>query len=164
MPKQRRNFSGAEKIVILREHLLDKVPISEVCEQHGLQPTMFYHWQKKLFENGTTVFDQPGRKSSRQKAAEARRIEVLEHKLQEKNEVLGELMGEHVALNTDFRRGVYAYVTTCASLNRVPDINEACVIAKTMKCDFHMWSVELSDYLLSTAYDIRENGVSNRSY
>jgi len=43
MPKQRRNFSGAEKIAIPWEHLLDKVPVSEVCEQYGLQPTMFYN-------------------------------------------------------------------------------------------------------------------------
>ena len=71
MPKQRKNFSGAEKIAVLREHPLDKVPISEVCEQHGLQPTMFYNWQKKLFENGATVFDQPGRKLH--EAREARR-------------------------------------------------------------------------------------------
>jgi len=65
---------------------------------------MFYNWQKKLFENGAMVFDQPGRESSRQKAAKARRIEVLEHKLQEKNEVLGELMGEHVALKKTLGR------------------------------------------------------------
>ena len=39
MPRQRRNFSGAEKTAILREHLIEKVPISEVCEKHGLQPT-----------------------------------------------------------------------------------------------------------------------------
>ena len=43
MSKQRRNFSGAEKIAIPWEHLLDKVPVSEVCEQYGLQPTMFYN-------------------------------------------------------------------------------------------------------------------------
>jgi transposase len=98
MPRERRKFSGAEKMAILREHLIHKVPISEVCERHGLQPTIFYNWQKKLFENGAAVFDQPRRKSPREKAAEARRIETLERKLQEKNEVLGELMGEHVAL------------------------------------------------------------------
>ena len=98
MPKQRRNFSGAEKIAILREHLIEKVPISEVCEKRGLQPAMFYQWQKKLFENGAAVFDQPHRKSSRQEAAETRRIAALEAKMQEKNEVLAELMGEHVAL------------------------------------------------------------------
>ena len=71
MPRQRRNFSGAEKIAILREHLIGKVPISEVCDKHGLQPAMFYQWQKKLFEDGVAVFDQPRRKSSRQQAAEA---------------------------------------------------------------------------------------------
>ena len=98
MPRQRRNFSGTEKMAILREHLIEKVPISEVCDRHGLQPAMFYHWQKKLFENGAAVFDQPGRKSSRQEAAEARRIAALEAKVQEKNEVLAELMGEHMAL------------------------------------------------------------------
>ena len=47
MPKQRRNYSGAERIAILREHLLDKVPICEVCEQHGLQPRMFYNWRSR---------------------------------------------------------------------------------------------------------------------
>jgi len=98
MPKQRRSFSGADKMAILREHLIEKVPISEVCEKHGLQPTMFYVWQKKLFEEGAAVFDQPRRKSSRQQAAEARKVEALEAKVREKNEVLAELMGEHVAL------------------------------------------------------------------
>ncbi|MGQ9652049.1 MAG: MopE-related protein [Phycisphaerae bacterium] len=44
MPRERRNFSGAEKMAILREHLIEKVPISEVCEKHGLQPTVFYGW------------------------------------------------------------------------------------------------------------------------
>jgi transposase-like protein len=98
MPRQRRNFSGAEKIAILREHLIEKVPISELCDKHGLQPAMFYQWQKKLFENGAAVFDRPRRKSSRQEAAEAGRIAALEAKVQEKNEVMAELMGEHVAL------------------------------------------------------------------
>ncbi len=38
MPRGRRNFSGAQKLAILWEHLIEKVPISEVCEKHGLQP------------------------------------------------------------------------------------------------------------------------------
>ncbi|MFQ5352711.1 MAG: transposase [Candidatus Binatia bacterium] len=98
MRRQRRNFSGPEKMAILREHLIDRVPVSEVCDKHGLNPTLFYHWQKKLFEDGAMVFEQPRRKSNRQKAAETARIEKLEAKVQEKNEVLAELMGEHVAL------------------------------------------------------------------
>ena len=104
MPRQRRNFTGADKVRILREHLIDKVPISEVCEKHGLQPTVFYQWQKKLFEDGAAVFEQPRRKAPRQQAAEARRLAALQHKLQEKNEVLAELMGEHVALKKTLGR------------------------------------------------------------
>ncbi len=98
MRRERRNFSGPEKMAVLREHLIDKVPVSEVCEKHGLNPTLFYQWQKKLFEEGAVVFEQPRAQSNRQKAAETRRIEALEAKVQEKNEVLAELMGEHVAL------------------------------------------------------------------
>lgn len=108
MPKQRRNFSGTEKMAILREHLIEKTPISEVCDKHGLQPTVFYQWQKKLFEEGARVFDS-GRSSpagsegssgsaSRRPSAQTRKIEALQAKLHQKDEVLAELMGEHVAL------------------------------------------------------------------
>ena len=83
---------------ILREHLIEHIPVSEICDKHGIQPTLFHLWQKKLFEEGASVFDRPARKSSRQKSADAAKIEKLEAKLQQKNEVLGELMGEHIAL------------------------------------------------------------------
>ena len=88
-------------MAILREHLIEKVPISEVCEKHGLQPTVFYGWQKRLFEEGAAVFEFPKGgppKSSRQPSAAARRIEALEAKIRHKDEVLAELLGEHVAL------------------------------------------------------------------
>lgn len=49
---ERRNCSGAEKMAILREHLIENVPISKVCEKHGLQPTVFYGWQKRLLAEG----------------------------------------------------------------------------------------------------------------
>ena len=95
VPTHRRHFTGAQKLAILREHLIEKVPLSEVCRKHDIQPTLFYLWQKKLFEDGATVFDA---RPDSQQAAEARRLAAVENKLQQKNEVLAELMGEHVAL------------------------------------------------------------------
>ena len=77
MAKERRRFSGAEKLAILREHLIERVPISEVCDKHGVQPTLFYAWQKKLFEEGVMVFEQPRAKSTRRQAAEQRKIDAL---------------------------------------------------------------------------------------
>jgi transposase len=103
MPTQRRNFTGAEKLAILREHLLDKVPISEVCQKHGLQPTVFYFWQKKLFEEGAVIFESRAA-NTRQQSDDARKIQALQAKLQQKNEVLAELMGEHVELKKSLGR------------------------------------------------------------
>jgi chromate transporter len=42
-------------MAILREHLIDKVPISAVCDKHGLQPAMFYQWQNKTGESTKSV-------------------------------------------------------------------------------------------------------------
>jgi len=52
MTKERRQFSAEEKVAILRKHLVEKGPISDVCDECGIQPTQFYQWQKTLFEGG----------------------------------------------------------------------------------------------------------------
>jgi transposase-like protein len=92
---QRKNYTAEQKVAILREHLLEKVPISDLCERHGMHPTMFYRWQKDFFENGALAFQQKNRANHQ---AEQERIEFLEKKIQRKDEVLAELMAEHIAL------------------------------------------------------------------
>ena len=42
MRKERRHHTGEEKVAILRRHLLNKVPVSDLCDELGLQPTVFY--------------------------------------------------------------------------------------------------------------------------
>jgi transposase len=95
MRKGRKHYTGEEKVVILRRHLLDKVPVSDLCEELGLQPTVFYRWQKEFFENGAAAFQS---KSRSDRPDEQKRIEFLEKKIQTKDEVLAELMAEHIAL------------------------------------------------------------------
>jgi len=56
--KSRRHYSPQQKVVILREHLTEQVPISELCEKHHRHPTLFYQWQKTFFENGAAAFEQ----------------------------------------------------------------------------------------------------------
>ena len=99
MKKQRKQYTPEEKVAILRRHLLEKEPISKLCDEVGLQPTVFYRWQKEFFENGAAAFQTRGR-SSQQPQQE--RIEYLEKKIQTKDEVLAELMAEHLALKKDF--------------------------------------------------------------
>ena len=95
MKKKRYNYRPEEKVAILKRHLVDRVPVSDLCDQYNLQPTVFYRWQKAFFENGATAFEK-ARKGV--KDHKAKRIETLEKKLQTKNEVLSELMEEHVKL------------------------------------------------------------------
>ena len=93
MKKQRKHYTPEEKVAILRRHLLEQVPISEICEKHGLQPTVFYRWQKEFFENGSAAFQPKARPNH---SAEQERIDYLEKKIQTKDEVLAELMAEQV--------------------------------------------------------------------
>ena len=92
----RKHRSPEEKIKILRQHLLDKVPISEVCEQHQINPTLFYQWQKTFFENGAAAFaKQP---HSRSLGKQEQTITALEDKLKRKDEVIAEIMAEYIGL------------------------------------------------------------------
>jgi len=56
MPKVRKNYSAKEKVAILRRHLIDHVPVSQLCDEYQLQPTLFYRWQKQFFEQGEAAF------------------------------------------------------------------------------------------------------------
>jgi len=102
MKKQRKHYAPEEKVAILRRHLLEKEPISKLCDELGLQPTVFYRWQKEFFENGAAAFEQKARPNH---SAEQERIAYLEKKIQTKDEVLAELMAEHVALKKDASSG-----------------------------------------------------------
>ena len=97
MKTERKHYTAVEKVAILRRHLLDKVPVSDLCEENGLQPTVFYRWQKEFFENGAAAF-QAKERPALQREERQKRIEFLEKKVQTKDEVLAELMAEHVAL------------------------------------------------------------------
>lgn len=97
--RERRHFSGEEKVKILRMHLVEGKAVSDLCEEHQISPSLFYQWQRTFFENGAKAFE-GSRKNQKQTQAEAK-IEVLQSKLQRKHEVLSELMEEHVRLKKD---------------------------------------------------------------
>jgi transposase len=97
--KPRQHHSAAEKVAILRRHLIDKVPISDLCDELGLRPNLIYLWQKMFFEQGAAAFERTGKSKKQGKEsadAKERKIAALELKLANKNEVISELMEENV--------------------------------------------------------------------
>jgi len=100
MNSNRRHFTPQEKVALLRRHLLEKIPISTLCEEAKIAPTLFYQWQREFFENGQAAFADKanGRQAKRAEEALQAKVDFLQAKLQRKDEVLAELMEEHVAL------------------------------------------------------------------
>lgn len=97
--KSRRQFDGSQKVAIVKRHLVDKVPVSDLCDEYQILPNQFYQWQKQLFEQGASAFE---RKSGKHLTdARDQKIARLEAKLTEKNEVVAELLQEHVQLKKE---------------------------------------------------------------
>lgn len=97
MNKTRRHFADHDKVAILKRHLIDKVPVSDLCDELNIYPNQFYDWLKKFFENGHLAFAN-GRKSKAAEDAQQAKIQQLEAKLVRKNEVMAELMEAHTEL------------------------------------------------------------------
>lgn len=99
--RSRRQHRPEEKLAILKEHLVDHKPVSEVCERHGVQPSLFYYWQRQLFENGAAAFAPTSRVASSRDQQQAARIERLEAKLARKDAVIAEISEDLVQLKKD---------------------------------------------------------------
>jgi transposase len=95
MEKTRRHFTPQQKVAVLREHLVEHVPVSDLCDKHKLHPTVFCQWQKAFFENGTTAFESR-RPRSQSLSEEEDKIAALETKLRNKTGVLAEVVEELV--------------------------------------------------------------------
>ncbi len=124
MARKRRHFSPEDKIAIVRKHLVERIPVSEVCREHDLSPNLFYGWQRELFENGHFAFQlkKKNRVLTKLEAENAKlregsvstpphwsttdtKLEAenakLREKLEKKNEVVAELMQEYIQLKKD---------------------------------------------------------------
>lgn len=98
--RNRRQFTAEEKATVLRRHFADKVPISVLCEEFHIQPSLFYLWQRQALENLGAVFQDNRTRRGASNAAEHERarIAALETKLAKKDAVIAEVSEEYLAL------------------------------------------------------------------
>src|SRR5436190_23856185 len=96
----RRHFTPPEKVAIVKRHLLEAIPVSNLCDEFQINPTLFYQWQRQLFENAHLAFEN-GRKAKAVEDAKDHKIQQLEAKMQRKNEVMAELMEAHTLLKKE---------------------------------------------------------------
>lgn len=100
--RSRRQFSTEQKVAILRRHLVDKVPVSDLCDEYKLQPSVLYQWQRHLFENMAGAFDMAaGTGVSQREKQLAQKVEHLEAKIARKDSVIAEISAEYVQLKKE---------------------------------------------------------------
>jgi len=95
MSKKRRRYSATEKMAALRKHFVENEPVSNICDELSIQPSLFYDWQRVLFSSSEQVFNRPAENGM---TGHSREITQLEKKLRQKDEVLAEVMVEYSAL------------------------------------------------------------------
>lgn len=98
--RQRRKFSAEDKAAILRRHLSDKVPVSDLCEEYKLQPSVFYQWQRQLLDHAARALEPPRRRDRHEKKLESK-IETLETRLRRKDSVIAEISEEFVKVKKE---------------------------------------------------------------
>src|SRR2546426_6983719 len=81
MDNERKRHTPDEKVAILRRHLVDKVPVSTLCDEHQIHPTVFYRWLKQFFDHGAAAFG-PAPRADKQVEAREQRSEEHTSELQ----------------------------------------------------------------------------------
>ena len=98
--RPRRHFTPEDKATILRRHLADRIPVSDLCDEYQIQPTLFYLWQRQAFEHlGAALQDGRTVRGQQQAgAAERARADALEATLAKKDAIIAFIAAEHLAL------------------------------------------------------------------
>ncbi len=73
--KIKRSFSAEKKLEILREHLKNKVPISEICKKYEFTLLEFTKFKKQLFEGGKELLSGKHKISGNGKSAREKKLE-----------------------------------------------------------------------------------------
>jgi transposase-like protein len=97
MSRARRTFSAEQKAQVVRRHLADKQPVSQLADELQVQPGLIHAWINQLLTQAERVFQSaPANGQGRAEQAKDRRIEQLQARLVQKNEVIAELLEENV--------------------------------------------------------------------
>ena len=92
----RRRHTPEQKAALVRQHVVDKKPVSEICSAAQIQPSVFYKWERDLLEAAPTLF--AGRRAPSRERELEEKIAALEAKLARKDAIIAEVSEEYVKL------------------------------------------------------------------
>jgi transposase len=100
--RSRRHFTTDQKVALLQRHLVDKEPVSKICDENQLQPSVFYDWLRQAFANLSGALAPPAaEEASRREKEQAQELAQLKSRLAKKDSVIAEISAEYVALKKE---------------------------------------------------------------
>ena len=101
--RSRRQYTTEQKVEILRRHMVDKVPVSDLCNELGIQPSVFYQWQRQVLENlaGALITPAPATGPSKREKELAAENAQLKARLVKKDGVIAEIAAEYTQLKKE---------------------------------------------------------------
>ena len=97
--RTRRRHTPEQKATLIRQHLVDRKPVSEICNAAEIQPSVFYKWERDLLAAAPSLFANRRAPSREQELEE--KIAALEAKLARKDAIIAEVSEEYVKLKKE---------------------------------------------------------------
>ena len=97
--RTRRRHTPEQKAALLRQHLVDKKPVSDICNAAEIQPSVFYKWERDLLDGAPSLFATRRAPSREQELLD--KIAALEAKLARKDAIIAEVSEEYVKLKKE---------------------------------------------------------------
>lgn len=101
--KAKKRYTSEEKTMILREHLENRAPISDLAEQYNIHPNAVYKWKKQLFEAAPDIFSGKNKEQSRKQTNDEKQIEELKKTLSIRESLIADLAEDNIALKKNIR-------------------------------------------------------------
>jgi len=93
-------FTAPEKAEIVRRHLKDQVPVSDLAAEMDVQPSQIHQWVNAVLTQAERAFEKvnkkPQRSAKKWEQLKDKKIYQLEEKLKDRNGVIAELMEANV--------------------------------------------------------------------
>jgi len=100
--RSRRQFTNQQKVALLQRHLVEKEPVSKICDENQLQPSVFYQWLRQAFGNiGAALGPPVGSGPTKREKDQAHELAQLKSRLAKKDSVIAEISAEYVALKKE---------------------------------------------------------------
>ena len=100
MTQKRRTFTADEKANAVRMRLVDKMPVSDIAEKLDIHPTMVNDWVRIAMARVERTFEDSRTRTASERN-EKKQIDKLKARIDQKNEVIAELMQESIQAKKD---------------------------------------------------------------